>query len=591
MSIAEMIMQGGKQQSQSWSVLSENLGRLGQEVGNQLALREYQKQAATALPAMQAAYRSAMEDVGKGQLATGYQKFIDAQIQFGASQNPLIAGQAELIGKGFTDFATMYEKQQQRKAQYGGGGPMYEVPSMEELRSGQAITTRAVLPAFEVGTEDIIKEGGQPAGQPEAELLPEKQPYQGTPAQRAMQAEADKLDRENAESLPKKEPSQGENPFETGFATGSVSRYVASEETRKAAAEAFMDAVKATPEQRRAKIKSITEETEVIPENSFRVNMPGFGDGYFVGPSMEARQEVKEQEILEKFTGEGREATRKEKMGPAELSDAQQAFKKSMQTFGASASMFRYNPQLAKIMEAAGGDPTKIQVETEDIEAGDGKVRTVSKAFVNGVDLGELSTQTPLGPDGKPDPTVLSELAAVNAMIGAPDMVAKFGGKFIPIKKPAAAQPTTGGLPAVQAQAPAPAAPEIPAEAEVLYKQLSAIEAEEEKLSKTEKQNRIKQINKEIESLQKTTRVSSPSYAPAMGVPYSTIPQKKSAAQIKQDIAKIEQLVAERDRLEGKKQSTKSKFNSQEDVIKAIKSGQLTREQGKTILQNQFGLQ
>jgi len=76
-----------------------------------------------------------------------------------------------------------------------------------------------------------------------------------------------------------------------------------------------------------------------------------------------------------------------------------------------------------------------------------------------------------------------------------------------------------------------------------------------------------------------------------MGVPYSTIPQKKSAAQIKQDIAKIEQLVAERDRLEGKKQSTKSKFNSQEDVIKAIKSGQLTREQGKTILQNQFGLQ
>jgi peptidoglycan hydrolase CwlO-like protein len=175
-------------------------------------------------------------------------------------------------------------------------------------------------------------------------------------------------------------------------------------------------------------------------------------------------------------------------------------------------------------------------------------------------------------------------------MIGAPDLVAKFGGKFIPIKKPAAAQPAAaGGLPAVQAQAPA--APKIPAEAEGLYKQLGAIEAQEEKISSSEKQNRIKQINKEIESLQKTTRVSSPSYAPAMGVPYSKIPQKKSAAEIKQAITKIEQLVSERNRLEGKTQTAKSQFNSQEDVIKAIKSRQLTREQGKTILQNQFGLQ
>jgi DNA-binding transcriptional regulator YiaG len=136
-------------------------------------------------------------------------------------------------------------------------------------------------------------------------------------------------------------------------------------------------------------------------------------------------------------------------------------------------------------------------------------------------------------------------------MIGAPDLVAKFGGKFIPIKKPAAAQPAAaGGLPAVQAKAPA--APKIPAEAEGLYKQLGAIEAQEEKISSSEKQNRIKQINKEIESLQKTTRVSSPSYAPAMGVPYSKIPQKKSAAEIKQAITKIEQLVSERDKLEGK---------------------------------------
>jgi hypothetical protein len=121
MSIAEMIMQGGNQQSKSWSVLSENLGRLGQEVGNQLAMREYQKQAATALPAMQAAYKSAMDDVAAGEVTQGYRKFMDAQFQFGASQNPFIAQANEAAGTIFQNASTMYEKQQQRKAQYGGG--------------------------------------------------------------------------------------------------------------------------------------------------------------------------------------------------------------------------------------------------------------------------------------------------------------------------------------------------------------------------------------------------------------------------------------------------------------------------------------
>jgi hypothetical protein len=440
MSIAEMINQGTERQSQNWSVLSENLGRLGQQVGNQLALQQYQKQAAEALPAMQAAYRSAMDDVSRGSVSEGYKKFIDAQFQFGGSQNPFISNQNKLVSEIFMEGAAAYEKQQQRKAQYGGGGPVYEVPSMEQLQSGEIIPTSAVLPVMEAGME----EGGQPDGQPEAYLNPlADQPLQGTPAQRAMQ-EAERLDRENAADLPKKEPSQGESPFEFGFKTGSVSRYVASEKSRKDAADAFMNAVKATPEQRRATIKSITEETEVIPENAFRANMPQFGDGYFVGPSMERGQEVKEQEASEEFTSEGRKAKRSQKMGPAELTDAQKSFQEATRTFGVATSMFRYNPQLSKIMEAAGGDPTKIQLGDEDIETEDGGVRTAFKAYVNGVDLGELSTQTPLGPDGKPDNTTLSELAAVRTMIGAPDLVAKFGGKFIPIKKPAAAQPAAG---------------------------------------------------------------------------------------------------------------------------------------------------
>ena len=98
MSVAEMIMRDNAQQSKNWSVLSDNLGKLGQQVGQQLAMREYQKQAAEALPAMQAAYKSAMDDVAAGEVATGYQKFIDAQLQFGTSQNPFIADAANNVG-------------------------------------------------------------------------------------------------------------------------------------------------------------------------------------------------------------------------------------------------------------------------------------------------------------------------------------------------------------------------------------------------------------------------------------------------------------------------------------------------------------
>lgn len=120
MSIAEQIMMGTQQQEKSWSVLAKNLGDLGRDVGNQLALQQYQKQAAEALPAMQAAYRSAMDDVSRGSVSEGYKKFIDAQFQFGGSQNPFISNQNKLVSEIFMEGAAAYEKQQQRKAQYGG---------------------------------------------------------------------------------------------------------------------------------------------------------------------------------------------------------------------------------------------------------------------------------------------------------------------------------------------------------------------------------------------------------------------------------------------------------------------------------------
>lgn len=162
MSIAEQIMLGTQQQSKNWSVLSENLGRLGQQVGQQLAMREYQKQAAEALPAMQAAYKSAMDDVAAGQVTEGYKKFMDAQFQFGASQNPLIANQNALVSDFFIKAADTREKQLQRQAQYGGGGgtsgggvggSYYDVESALELPTSQDIQTPTGDVPIREGTE------------------------------------------------------------------------------------------------------------------------------------------------------------------------------------------------------------------------------------------------------------------------------------------------------------------------------------------------------------------------------------------------------------------------------------------------------
>jgi hypothetical protein len=156
MSIAEMIMRDNEQQSKSWSVLSENLGKLGQQVVKRLEMSEYQKQAAEALPAMQAAYKSAMDDVAAGEVATGYQKFIDAQLQFGTSQNPFIADAANNVGGGFTNFVKVLESQKQRQAQYGGGvvGPS----GLDRLRGGTIVEPASlpVLSAQETSPEQAI---------------------------------------------------------------------------------------------------------------------------------------------------------------------------------------------------------------------------------------------------------------------------------------------------------------------------------------------------------------------------------------------------------------------------------------------------
>ena len=121
MSIAEMIMQGGNQQSKNWSVLSENLGRLGQQVGNQLAMREYQKQAAAELPVIQQQMQAALQDAGSGRSADAYSKLLPLISNPQYNQNPMLLPALEFALKATKDTSDNFLTSQkaQQGSQYG----------------------------------------------------------------------------------------------------------------------------------------------------------------------------------------------------------------------------------------------------------------------------------------------------------------------------------------------------------------------------------------------------------------------------------------------------------------------------------------
>ncbi len=121
MSIAEMINQGTERQSQSFSVLSQNLSRLGQQVGQQLAMREYQKQAATELPVIQQQMQAALQDAGSGRSADAYSKLLPLISNPQYNQNPMLLPALEFAMKATKDESDNFLMKQktQQGSQYG----------------------------------------------------------------------------------------------------------------------------------------------------------------------------------------------------------------------------------------------------------------------------------------------------------------------------------------------------------------------------------------------------------------------------------------------------------------------------------------
>jgi len=183
MALPAMISDYSKQQSERFSNLGQSLAQLGQQVGQQLAMREYQRQATAVLPAMQANYRQAFESINRGDYADGYMKMMETNLQFGADQNPFLANAA----KQATEMLALAGKQQQseawRRLQAGGGGG-----------SGGGIS----------GAEEakIMTTGGIPAMPMVEEQLPEPDINQPVPEAAPLGAGPDPKAQEEFDKLP-----------------------------------------------------------------------------------------------------------------------------------------------------------------------------------------------------------------------------------------------------------------------------------------------------------------------------------------------------------------------------------------------------
>jgi hypothetical protein len=164
--------------------------------------------------------------------------------------------------------------------------------------------------------------------------------------------------------------------------------------------------------------------------------------------------------------------------------------------------------------------------------------------------------------DGNEAPDVQTDMNGAEAIgIMKAKEVAALTGKYDFVRgKPTAEAPapTQAGTPVLKE----PPAQEKPiSETEPLRQQLAAIQAEESKKTAAQRQKRVTEINKEIEKLQVGTTDKYTGGAPALAIASIARPSQsrtttKTSKQIERDIAKIEQLVAERDRLEGKVPAT-----------------------------------
>jgi hypothetical protein len=440
---------------------------------------------------------------------------------------PAIENALKLIDASATQYARNIQVEAYRnRSSGGGGGGGFEVPTFEEMNDSRGGSISEMNQPENNSTQNSFDPN---AGGLSAYLIEEDGGNLPTDEERGFSASLNQ-----------------DNPFGFGFKTGERSMYVADEESRNKAVGAIQTYKGYDPSQKTKVVDSITDTSNQPPDGSIPINIPGLGAGRLEGPSMEAKQKVTETTRSQKFTQKsGLEREQTEKSEP-DFNESQKTWQAFSQNIGVASSMFKRSEQLRKIMEMAGGDTTQITTDDDVIIDEEGKRVPVKRVFVKGQDAGELSTERPMGADGKPDPRRMSEAEAVETIIDAPGVIKDFGWKFYPEKgkQPTAEAPapTQAGIPANQLTT---TAPEIPEEAMALQKIVEQGQAAKAKETEKSVDKRIQDIDAQIKRLASPTTTA---YDQA-GLIAVERPISKTSEQAQADIQKITNLKTERELL------------------------------------------
>jgi len=527
MSIAEMIMQGGKQQSQGWSVLSENLGRLGKQVTDQLVDTQYQKQAAQMLPIIQEQMRNSLNLAGSGKPAESYSALIplltDPSIQQNRYLLPSLQVALDSVGK----VNDLNYKQSLINAQYG---PRTNDGYSDE---DEAWATGGIVRDGTGGAGDVEK---QPPNQPKGFLLDGDLPTNGG----FLGFEASLTDR-----------GQNEKTFE--MAMGAFTDNLKEQGDGLEQLEAIRG-IGLTEEELNLNKEKATAATAPRGYKEFSFGESGLltvpGITALAGPEVYQETQIK-RELEETRTAGGREGR---KVSGKTKETAEQVEKntvesKDFNTFKdaliAADAVVASNPRAFNALKQSDFNYNRIGIQATAPD----DPNSSYELYIDGT----------LIPDSEVSKTVAG---SIEFMKGASNKASSSNYKFIkPAKPAAAAQPAAaGGLPAVQAQAPAPAAPEIPEEAAGLQQIVAQGQAAKagEQAKATEK--RIKDIDAEIKRLSPTT-AGPQTRLQSEGL----MPQKqKTPEQAQADIQKITNLKAEKELLVAKSEGRV--FNTVEEA-------------------------
>lgn len=514
-----MIMQGGKQQSQSWSVLSENLGRLGQQVGQQLAMREYQKQAAESLPIIQEQMTKSLQLAGAGKSAEAYSSLVPLITNPSFQQNPytlpVINTMVGLVEKTATDNykRSLMNMQYGGGSAAGGGGPrMPQGPAAFFNQSSQTNTET-----------NYSGEGEGMGGAGDVDRQPPNQP---------VALWADQIDAEVTNGLPVMQGStaQQQNPFEENWSFTMAGYKRPTKKFEEKVMEDHEEFINSPPEKQQEFKDSVS--STVNPRGTEFIEAPGLSnfkgfedisgiyipkETYIQFPeSLSLQEDEKGTKYTTKFVQKTVNQQQMDKANALAYTDLPTAIRR-----------INDNQTLQRFFTENTPDQLDVGETTKEMEGG--------KQFVGYIGVRGTDNYIDLSKD---------DLAAARIITGLPSTSKTLLSPLAKAERPIAPKATTEPPPPAAA---APAAPEIPEEAAGLQQIVTQGQAAKEVDQAKATEKRIKAIDAEIK------RLSSPKtevygYQPPGG--FASTPRsarQKSPEEAQADIQKITKLKAEKE--------------------------------------------